>query len=480
MEENNIVQPQCNNECFEHPPEKIQSVCIECEEPVCIICITSDKHRSHTFKLLKEEYVSPMISKLKKTIPIFKNSSKSIDKVSKKSEMEFEEKKSQLEKISNTVKTEFDGIQRHVTMVLNNFLREISTECQKDDDIYKHIDQKLKTIKSSTSHIIDLYDNENEIHPSNYVAVLKHYEQSKKLLSSLDDPLPNYRKITFSIEPDQIQSVKNILYENIFKIIGESQDEFIIPKNPSEILDEPINDKNNTTDINNNNNIINNNNKTDENDISIEKEEGGISFNSQFQRQLVQEKIYEHLLKPKMQLNIKSQQQQEEEKKLSYIIPHNKVLKKTTFDGVEFTIYENGGVVPETENIAIGVGQNLPPIFPSSCLRLLLPDGFNQSLESLPPSIENLYIFNIDYQLVRGSIPNSVSYIYFCDGFSQKLIYGIVPENAIAISLHDILISPSDDFVSGETLVYVTESFKQFHSLKRNSETKFELGKYQY
>ncbi|KAK5574785.1 hypothetical protein RB653_010038 [Dictyostelium firmibasis] len=395
-----------NKECSKHPKDIIL-ICEDCIEPICEICCSSEIHSSHSLKCINSKNIFTIISKFPESKTILKESLKSIDNTLTKSENEFLESYQELGKFYEDFVKSFNQIKAMISYIENKPKEAIQFQFDICIKTYETNKSKLENYKILISNFLNIYDNIQDIQPENYITFLKHWMEIKKLLSNLNEPLPNYNKVSHSIVPDSIESIKKSLY-NVFKIKIENQQDFKLLEKSSEI-------------INNNHNGIISKPIKDEN-----------SYNNQ-----------------------------NKQKKF-------KSFKKILFDGYEFTIYENGSFVPVTESIAIGIGQYFPLIFPPSCKILLLPNGFNQSLESLPSSIETLYILKIKYKLEKGSIPNSIKFIHFCEGFDQKLVKGIVPQDAIAVSLHNIQFKPSDDFISDQTLLYTTKSMSHF--LNRKSE----------
>ncbi|KAM9971434.1 hypothetical protein ACTFIW_011412 [Dictyostelium discoideum] len=130
-----------------------------------------------------------------------------------------------------------------------------------------------------------------------------------------------------------------------------------------------------------------------------------------------------------------------------------------------FTIYNDGDSMPDdTESLAIGEGQRLPKTMPKYTKRLLLPNGFNQSLMSLPKTVRSLYIFNIGFQLAEGSIPETVDTLFFCDGFSQKITKGIIPKSVKEVFFYNISQPPEKDSIPN-TVSFVGRSPSFKHPL---------------
>ncbi|EGC28858.1 hypothetical protein DICPUDRAFT_85080, partial [Dictyostelium purpureum] len=58
---------------------------------------------------------------------------------------------------------------------------------------------------------------------------------------------------------------------------------------------------------------------------------------------------------------------------------------------------------------------------PTTATRLALPNGFDQPLDFIPPTINSLLLENIKYQLKPDSIPKTVKHLYLKGSFDQPL-----------------------------------------------------------
>ncbi|KAN0018619.1 hypothetical protein ACTFIU_008547 [Dictyostelium citrinum] len=127
-----------------------------------------------------------------------------------------------------------------------------------------------------------------------------------------------------------------------------------------------------------------------------------------------------------------------------------------------FTVYNDGDIISnDTCNLGIGEGQSLPKFIPKSVNRLLLPNGFNQSLHSLPKTVKSIYLFNIKFNLTEGSIPETVSAISFCDGFSQIITKGVIPKSVKGVYLYNIAKPPEISSIPSSVLyIGCSPSFK--------------------
>ncbi|KAN0033456.1 hypothetical protein ACTA71_002883 [Dictyostelium dimigraforme] len=149
--------------------------------------------------------------------------------------------------------------------------------------------------------------------------------------------------------------------------------------------------------------------------------------------------------------------------------------------GGEYIPYRDGDEIPEgTTRVAISPGNNLPKAFPSSVSRLLLPDGFDQSLQSLPSTIKYLYIFDINLELKEGSIPNTVEYITFCEGFNQKIEKGVIPQSCRELYLLNLAQAPSIDAIKPTSTckTFISKGYKHGNYLW--ADKCFDLGRYRF
>ncbi|KAN0026541.1 hypothetical protein ACTFIV_007529 [Dictyostelium citrinum] len=149
--------------------------------------------------------------------------------------------------------------------------------------------------------------------------------------------------------------------------------------------------------------------------------------------------------------------------------------------GGEYIPYRDGDEIPEgTTRVAIAPGNHLPKLFPSSVSTLLLPDGFDQSLDSLPPTVKSLYIFDINLELKEGTIPNTIETLTFCEGFSQKIEKGVIPQSCRLLNLLNIVKAPSIDAIKPTSTMKTSISKGYKHGSYIWADRCFDLGRYRF
>ncbi|KAN0018620.1 hypothetical protein ACTFIU_008548 [Dictyostelium citrinum] len=149
--------------------------------------------------------------------------------------------------------------------------------------------------------------------------------------------------------------------------------------------------------------------------------------------------------------------------------------------GGEYIPYRDGDEIPDgTTRVAIAPGNHLPKVFPSSVSTLLLPDGFDQSLDSLPPTVKSLYIFDINLELKEGTIPNTIETLTFCEGFSQKIEKGVIPQSCRSLNLLNIVKAPSIDAIKPTSTMRTSISKLYKHGNYIWANRCFDLGRYRF
>ncbi|EGC37809.1 hypothetical protein DICPUDRAFT_76588 [Dictyostelium purpureum] len=225
----------------------------------------------------------------------------------------------------------------------------------------------------------------------------------------------------------QIHENHTINLDKTIKIFKELKD--IINAKENDIkrllitkLDENI-DVNNiiTTTIENNNNIINKAIKNNNNNNSINKNEfiELLKHNHQCNNILSNICKINYLSEYKnTQLIIKENLESIKDLTYNYL----EVLDDIPFLKKDLKTLEYGC---DVRNIkirypTIGTIKHLPETIPTTVTHLLLLDGFNQTLNFIPPTVESLHLENIKYQLKPDSIPATITELSLLDGFDQS------------------------------------------------------------
>ncbi|EGC40521.1 hypothetical protein DICPUDRAFT_96216 [Dictyostelium purpureum] len=245
-------------------------------------------------------------------------------------------------------------------------------------------DNQLKQIQEN--HTKNLETLTNEFKKIKDIVNIKENDFKKLLITKLDENIEANNNFTSAIE-DSNKKVNNILNtQNNNKNNNQNNNQFIEIVKQSHICKKLLSNFNNYPQYN---------------EVSL----------------LTKESNFE-LVKKNIDGFLSLVQNQNNANGSNSLDQHQKYM---VYRGLRFFVYKNGcSIENSTKLIAIYPGSHLPPVFPPNVSEILLPDGFNQSLDSLPPSVTVLYLFNISYQLNQDSIPHTIQTIYFGDGFSQQ------------------------------------------------------------
>ncbi|EGC32226.1 hypothetical protein DICPUDRAFT_155845 [Dictyostelium purpureum] len=274
-------------------------------------------------------------------------------------------------------------------------LPQLSKLLENNNSQLEKSDNQLKQIQEN--HTKNLETLTNEFNKIKDIVNIKENDFKKLLITKLDENIEANNIFISAIE-DSNEKVNNILNtQNNNKNKNQNNNQFIEIVKRSHICKKLLSNFNNYPQYN---------------EVSL------LTNESNFE--LVKKNIDGFLSLVQNQNNANGSNSLDQHQK--YMVSYSNTLKIYKDRGLRFFVYKNGcSIENSTKLIAIYPGSHLPPVFPPNVTEILLPDGFNQSLDSLPPSVKVLYLFNISYQLKNNSIPHTVESIYFGDGFSQGL-----------------------------------------------------------
>ncbi|KAM9996738.1 hypothetical protein ACTFIZ_001656 [Dictyostelium cf. discoideum] len=412
-----------NTKCYDHPNEEIIFLCKGCSfTPACSKCITKGGHHSSHELVEADQDEAKQISKIFKNQTLSKieelifNKEELINKLTNKQCEIQSQHSSDIDKISNEYREVYTLLQISEQLQKNELIKTFN----ENEETIKSLKLKLSSEIGVLSNIVEY--NKSNTENSNIIRDVKHNFQYKLVLSEQIETLPNLINSKLIINHDSIDKIKTI----------------------SKTI----------TSITNENNVISPQVSNGEAGAAAAAAEPPSSSSSSSSSSLSS--------KPK--------------------VPRDETkYAMARLAGGEYIPYRNGDEIPEgTTRVAIVPGNDLPKVFPSSVSRLLLPDGFDQSLDSLPSTIKYLYIFNINLELKQGTIPNTIESLTFCEGFSQKIEKGVIPESCRELNLLNIVKAPSIDAIKPTSTMKTSISKGYKHGNYLWAEKCFDLGRYKF
>ncbi|KAM9972926.1 hypothetical protein ACTFIR_012297 [Dictyostelium discoideum] len=402
-----------DNKCFQHENKDIIAICSQCmNTPVCLECATSKLfHQGHILETINKDTITPIINEFKDIIKpqLIQYSNKSQEFLNNL-EIKFNELSSSHKTNITLINKEFKQLHLILQIIENDLIKQLDTNfdenLQLNTIIKSFIENNLKII--SKSYEIINNNNNNDYDECQLIKIIKTYHHFKKQLNNNNNN-NNSGEINFSTFNNKIVSIKKesseIIKECLNSIItlipndnchNENEELLVKDNTPPEIYDirpqlikpiqpsykphftqiKPFMEKLNINNINNNNFNFNNFNYLPNQNKIINNE------NEKFNMKQSQFGIYNE--------------------------------KKSM-------VYQDGVNIPnDIEFITIGEGQHLPDKIPINCKWILLPDGFNESLQSLPSTVENLCIHNLKSLPNYALIPKSIKSIHFYDEFNNS------------------------------------------------------------
>ncbi|EAL71493.1 hypothetical protein DDB_G0271938 [Dictyostelium discoideum AX4] len=404
-----------NNKCFQHENKDIIAICSQCmNTPVCLECATNKLfHQGHILETINKDTITPIINEFKDIIKpqLIQYSNKSQEFLNNL-DIKFKELSSTHKTNITLINKEFKQLHLILQIIENDLIKQLETNfdenLQTNTIIKSFIENNLKIILK-TCEIIDNKNNNNNDDEYQLIQIIKTYYHFKKQLNN-NNHINNINnnscigEINFSKFNNKIVSIKKesseIIKECLNSIITlipndnynckENEELLVKDINTSQLIrpiqpsykphftqTKPFIEKLNINNINNNN-------------------------NNNF-------KYFNYL--PNQNIIINNENEKFNMKQSQFGIYNEK----------KSMVYQDGVNIPnDIEFITIGEGQHLPDKIPINCKWILLPDGFNESLQSLPSTVENLCIYNLKSIPNYALIPKSIKSIHFYDEFNNS------------------------------------------------------------
>ncbi|KAN0025204.1 hypothetical protein ACTFIU_003463 [Dictyostelium citrinum] len=439
-----------NNKCFQHENQDIIAICTQCiNSPVCLECVTSKHfHQGHILEKINKDTVAPIINEFKDIIKpqlnqYLKKSEDFLDQL----EIKFNELSIVHKNNINLVYKEFKQLHLVLQIIENDLIKQLETiidENLQTNAIIKSLVENNNKIIFSSCELIDFDNNNPNPNPNNnnnnnkdqLIQIIKTYYHFKKLLNNINNKnnngevnfSPPFNNKIVSIKKDSSEIIKQCL-NSILTITSNDKNDSEFNYGNITLGEQSSNDNSKERILNNDRNYI---------DIKPLQLSQPPPPPPSSPHQILE--IGQQLIKP-IQPSYKPQSTQIKPPKLepmnieklnnginnysSYFQIQNKItnnnMKPIQFDNEKKSmVYQDGFNIPnDIEFITIGEGQHLPDIIPINCKWVLLPHGFNESLQSLPSTVEHLCIYNLKSLPNDGLIPKSIKSIHFYDDLNS-------------------------------------------------------------
>ncbi|KAN0019065.1 hypothetical protein ACTFIU_002267 [Dictyostelium citrinum] len=395
---NNNNNNDNNNKCYLHPKYEITFLCSDCELiPCCIYCLTSDKHhRGHKANLLDETNIISLIENFKNNIhPTISETIKNDKNLLVLSNNKFNQIKNEYDSNMDLIENEFKNIHNIINLIEDDLKNQLLSTLNDNSILYSSITKSINNYDQSLSHIVNSIsinnlkeikkisnenenENENENINNEINNIIKKYQQSILILKdkNINQINHNYKNNIITINNNEINNVKDLI-KSFFSL-----------KNKNEIVSNKIDEEDNKNNIKKNKESV-----EDKNNIQFDKDN----------------------------------------------------YRYVTYNGLKFYVYSESYPFPfdndMISNIAFGndCGNLSKFKFGPNVNSIILLNGFNQFISpgTLPDTITTIHCFQLNKPLIEGSIPKSVKFLTFNDGFDQ-LLPGIISNEVVVLSIHDI------------------------------------------
>ncbi|XP_056097951.1 E3 ubiquitin-protein ligase TRIM35-like [Rhinichthys klamathensis goyatoka] len=165
--------------------EKLKLFCLEDKQPVCFVCINSEKHTNHTFRPISE-VLSSYKEEFNTALTSLQNKLKHGEEMKKKCDETIKHIESQAEHTERQIKEEFEK--------LHQFLRDeeeatITALREEEEQKKKRMKEKLEEINTHISALSHTLRDMEEMMKDNDVSFLKNYKVSmERVQISQPDP----------------------------------------------------------------------------------------------------------------------------------------------------------------------------------------------------------------------------------------------------------------------------------------------------
>ncbi|XP_056097990.1 zinc-binding protein A33-like [Rhinichthys klamathensis goyatoka] len=165
--------------------EKLKLFCLEDKQPVCLVCINSEKHTNHTFRPISE-VLSSYKEEFNTALTSLQNKLKHGEEMKKKCDETLEHIKSQAEHTERQIKEEFEK--------LHQFLRDeeeatITALREEEEQKKQRMKEKLEEMNTHISALSHTIRDMEEMMKDNDVSFLKNYKVSmERVQISQPDP----------------------------------------------------------------------------------------------------------------------------------------------------------------------------------------------------------------------------------------------------------------------------------------------------